>query len=336
MPDLAEQLRELVDGATDPLTAEAAKRHAAFRRRRSRAALVGLLAAGVVVAAGVAIAAGRRTGPSSTRTADRARVPTAVADPGVGYDAIVGRATGAPIPFTAIRTGRDRRHVVVAFQDPRPGEGPLDLAPAGATQGQSTTSAPPACTRGYTVTARRGGTSTELSIRAVLDPSPPIGAARVRECLPTGVTTTLRATLPRPLSGPTVRDGASGQVLPVFDGSRLLEPTVLPASTHLDLVWSEAGGWASAYTDGATGPPGILISLYQGYTSPIGRAAPMQPVRVVRVGGHDAELLASGAIRALHWTHDSTEVLVLQQPVAPTGPDDALDPVLFAFAEGLR
>ena len=253
----------------------------------------------------------------------------------IGYAAITGRASGAPVPISAIRTDRTARDVVIAYTDAARERSVLQAAMEGPPLAPDTVVG--VCTLGYTVSVDRSGAVAKVSLRAVVDKS--IRTIRQRgghHCRETGSGTLLRARLPSPLVGSSVIDKATGATLPVFGGKTLLRPTALPASVEWDLQWAGEGGWNFGYSDGYHQPPGIGITLLQGYTSTPRLSAGLLPVRTVTVSGHEAEFLATGPIRALRWTQGSSAVLVILQPIAPTGPDDALDPVLFAFASGLR
>jgi hypothetical protein len=253
----------------------------------------------------------------------------------VGYAAISGRASGAPVPISAIRTDRTARDVVIAYTDTAQERSVLQTTMEGPPLAPNTVVG--VCTLGYTVSVDRSGAVAEVSVRAVVDKSRRTILRRAgRHCLPTGMGSLLRAHLPSPLVGSSVIDKATGETLPLFDGRTLLRPTVLPASVEWNLQWAGEGGWNFGYSDGYHKAPGIGITLLQGYTGTPRLSDGLVPVGSVAVGGHAAEFLATGPIRALRWMHGSSAVLVILQPISPTGPDDALDPVLFAFAAGLR
>jgi hypothetical protein len=333
MPDLAEQMRSYVDRDVPPMTAEDVRTRAAGARRRGRRAVAGVISAGVVLAVGLSAIALDHRSDHDTRPIDRGPRPTTttVPDPLKGYDAIRGNGSGAPVRITAIRTGLSPREIVIAFTDDAPervpvistmeGPKPDPDAPAGA------------CVRGYTVAVDRRGSVPRVSVRAVVDPDVTTVGDREHDrgvCVGTGIGTTLRARLAAPLAGTTVIDSATGASLPVFDGSTLLAPTVLPAAMKPAFTWVEAGGWNASYTAPYNA---ISIALCQGYTGTVGITARLQPVRSVEVAGHEAELLADGPYRALHWMHGSMNVLVMIQPIDATAD---IEPILFAFAEGLR
>jgi hypothetical protein len=239
------------------------------------------------------------------------------------------------VPISAIRTDRTRRDVVIAYTDAARERSVLHAGLEGPPLPSGTVVG--VCTLGYTVSVDRSATVAKVSVRAVVDRS--IRTVRQRErrnCLDPGTGSLLRARLPNPLVDTTVIDKATGATMPVFDGTTLLRPTVLPASVEWNLQWAGEGGWNFGYSDGYKRPPGIGITLLQGYTETPPLSAGLLPIRSVTVGGHEADFLATGAIRALRWMHGSSGVLVILQPIAPTGPDDVLDPVLFDFAAGLR
>ena len=292
----------------------------------------------VVVSLGVVFAAcssgtdGHAKAPATT---DPTLAEAAGPSSAIGYAAISGRASGAAVRIRAIRTDRTARDVVIRYTDNARERRVLQGTMEGPPLAPDTVVG--VCTLGYTVSVDRSGAVAKLSVGAVVDRS--LRTIRQREgrhCLDTSTGSLLRAHLASPLVGSSVIDKATGATLPVFDGTTLLRPTVLPASVEWNLQWTGDGGWNFAYSDGYDKPPGIGITLLQGYTGTPRLSAGLLPVRSVTVGGHDAEFLANGAIRALRWMHGSSAVLVILQPIAPTGPDDALDPVLFDFAAGLR
>lgn len=234
-----------------------------------------------------------------------------------------------------MRTDRTRRDVVIAFTDDAPER--LVMQPALEGPPLSPETVVGVCTLGYSVSVDRTGPVAKVAVRAVVDTSRRTIKQRAgHHCIAPGADSLLRAHLSKPLVGATIVDSANGTTVPVFDGSTLLRPTAFPASVKPDLQWPEQGGWNFGYSDGFHQPPGISISLFQGYTSTPHRADGLLPVRSVTINGHPAAFLATGAIRALQWTNGPNAVLVILQPISPTGPDDALDPVLIAFASGLR
>jgi hypothetical protein len=333
MPDLAGQLRSYVDGDVAPMTAEDVRTRAAGVRRRGRRAVVGVIAAGVAVTVSLSVIALDHRSEQNTRPIDRGPHPTTTTVPDAfkGLDAIHGHGSGAPVRITAIRTGSSPREIVIAFTDDAPERTPVGFVMEGPKPPPDAPAG--ACVRGYTVTVDRNGSVPKMSVRAVVDPHVTTVGDREHDdgpCVGTGVGTTVRARLAAPLDGPTVIDSATGVSLPVFDGTTLLEPTVLPAGLEPGFTWVEAGGWNASYS----GPyNAISIALCQGNTGTVGVAAKLQPVRSVIVGGHEAELLADGPYRGLRWMHGSTNVLVMIQPIDATAD---IEPILFAFAEGLR
>jgi hypothetical protein len=225
---------------------------------------------------------------------------------------------GTTAGFNGARTGATDRELVLVF-----------------TGGPDDPSDP--CWKGYVPDVREDATTVEVTIREARPADNPSAACRLL-----GHPRSIVVALAAPLGGRSLIDGGSAAhdtPVPVFDGSKLLEPTYVPAGVT---VRNENGGqgttavpeWVSAYgvADPESGTTKYVFVVFQ--REHHGEALGLSGTITghVDIGGDDATIAESDAGIAIGWVHDGRIITVSAfHPAIDVSREE-----LIRIAEGLR
>ncbi len=177
---------------------------------------------GTATRVGAAVACGLLAAACAAGPAARAPSGSSVPDPTAGL------VREGPVSWDGARL--DGQHLTVYFTGGAPPEAPVGP-----------------CSPRYTAEVGTSGAAVTVTLWAWI---PPRHGQEVA-CAAIGVSRTFEVTLPAPLGGRRVVDGASGKVRQVVDGATLREPTYLPAGYRSGVGEPFKGAFTQIWSRGA-------------------------------------------------------------------------------------